>query len=322
MFTSPSFDGPWEQTAPLFTTNLTYRGYGHPQTGHVTREFVTSGYFGGIPGDPHTDSATGVGLSRVVTQNNGGATFWVGQQTGGPGAPFEPLWDTPGAVGYYDFGSLTMARTLGSRDTNQVAANGRRVLVGWIGGGTHASQSLARDLTLSATRELLQQFVPELQSLRTTAAPTLSKTVATTSHQVEILATFSKVHGAGGRVDILCNETGGPEGCAASISVNCAQQQEEEQQQQQQQDAAAFAECEVGVGGTSAPLLLQAEGQPVNQVSLHAIVDGEVVEVIFNNRTAMVVYVAAPDEGQTGIALRADPGVETSLVSWNLKASE
>ena len=126
MFTSPSFDGPWEQTAPLFTTNLTYRGYGHPQTGHVTREFVTSGYFGGIPGDPHTDSATGVGLSRVVTQNNGGATFWVGQQTGGPGAPFEPLWDTPGAVGYYDFGSLTMARTLGSRERRSAVLGARR----------------------------------------------------------------------------------------------------------------------------------------------------------------------------------------------------
>ena len=39
------------------------------------------------------------------------------------------------------------------------------MLVGWIG-GTPASQSLARDLSLSPTYELLQQFVPELQSLR------------------------------------------------------------------------------------------------------------------------------------------------------------
>ena len=39
------------------------------------------------------------------------------------------------------------------------------MLVGWIG-GTPASQSLARDLSLSPTFELLQQFVPELQSLR------------------------------------------------------------------------------------------------------------------------------------------------------------
>ena len=49
--------------------------------------------------------------------------------------------------------------TLGS-DPNQVAVNGRRVLIGWIGGGSPASQSLSRDLTLSADYELLQQFVP------------------------------------------------------------------------------------------------------------------------------------------------------------------
>ena len=43
---------------------------------------------------------------------------------------------------------------------------GRRVLIGWIGGGSPASQSLARDLSLSADYELLQAFVPELQVLR------------------------------------------------------------------------------------------------------------------------------------------------------------
>ena len=69
------------------------------------------------------------------------------QQT--PGQPFTPFWDNIGAVGHYDYGSLTMARTLGS-DANQVAVNGRRVLLGWIGGGESASQSLARDLSLSA----------------------------------------------------------------------------------------------------------------------------------------------------------------------------
>ena len=35
--------------------------------GAITREFVTSGYFGGVPGDPDG------GLTRVVTQNNAGA---------------------------------------------------------------------------------------------------------------------------------------------------------------------------------------------------------------------------------------------------------
>ena len=105
-----------------------------------------------------------------------------------------------GAVGHYDYGSLTMARTLGS-DANQVAKNGRRVLLGWIG-GTPASQSLARDLTLSADYELLQAFVPELQVLR---QPTSLETTAVAeddnrtavSHssvgslQLEVVATFS-----------------------------------------------------------------------------------------------------------------------------------
>ena len=80
--------------------------------GAITREFVTSGYFGGIPGDPDG------GATRVVTQNNAGPTYWVGKQANG--SKFEAYWDKVGAVGHYDYGSLTMARTLGS-DPNQVA---------------------------------------------------------------------------------------------------------------------------------------------------------------------------------------------------------
>ena len=34
----------------------------------------------------------------------------MGKQTGGPGSEFEPFWDKPGAVGFYDYGSLTMVR--------------------------------------------------------------------------------------------------------------------------------------------------------------------------------------------------------------------
>ncbi len=50
------------------------------------------------------------GATRVVTQNNAGATYWVGKQTAGPGSAFEPYWSKPGAVGFYDYGSLTMVR--------------------------------------------------------------------------------------------------------------------------------------------------------------------------------------------------------------------
>jgi hypothetical protein len=42
------------------------------------------------------------------------------------------------------------------------------VLVGWVTGGAKgsAAQSLGRDLSLSPGYELLQQFVPELKTLR------------------------------------------------------------------------------------------------------------------------------------------------------------
>ena len=114
------------------------------------RQFVTSGYFGALPGDPDG------GKTRVITQNRVGPTFWVGSQSNG--GPFSAHWDKLGAIGHYDYGSLTMARTLGG-DANQVAVAGRKVLIGWIGGAVTASQSLARDLSLSSGYELLQQFV-------------------------------------------------------------------------------------------------------------------------------------------------------------------
>ena len=47
-----------------------------------------------------------------------GATFWVGKQEAA-GGQFNAYWDKVGAIGHYDYGVLTMARTLGS-DPNQV----------------------------------------------------------------------------------------------------------------------------------------------------------------------------------------------------------
>eukprot|EP00662_Eupelagonemidae_sp_cell21_P055639 gene55639-17919_t len=226
LYASPALRGAkaaWRYVGPMFTTNTTASG-DKKSPGAITREFVTSGYFGGVPGDPDG------GKTRVVTQNNAGPTFWVGQQANG--GEFTPYWDTVGAVGHYDYGSLTMARTLGS-DPNQVAVHGRRVLVGWIGGGSPASQSLARDLSLSQDRELLQQFVPELGMLRipgsyrstmcdadeVCAAPAYA-----TGMQLEVIATFSWPSGGSAPttpfgVNVL--ESSGGDG-ASRLSVTCA----------------------------------------------------------------------------------------------------
>ena len=161
---------------------------------HITTTITTITTIKGIPGDPAG------GKTRVVTQNNAGPTFWVGKQANG--GKFKPYWDNVGAVGHYDYGSLTMARTLGS-DPNQVAVNGRRVLIGWIGGGSPASQSLARDLSLSKRYELLQAFVPELKTLRVPGSREELESASSNddalmviphaagSLRVEILATFT-----------------------------------------------------------------------------------------------------------------------------------
>lgn len=74
-----------------------------------------------------------------------------------------------------------MARTLGA-DPNQVATNGRRVLIGWIGGfWGPVSQSLVRGLSLSSDYELLQQFVPELKMLRLPGTERHTAATATTA---------------------------------------------------------------------------------------------------------------------------------------------
>lgn len=304
LLTSPVLHGEgmdWVQLEPMFTTNVTCNGAVCVE-GAITREFVTSGYFGGIPGDPDG------GLTRVVTQNNAGPTFWVGKQANG--SKFTAYWDKVGAVGHYDYGSLTMARTLGS-DPNQVAVNGRRVLIGWIGGGSPASQSLARDLSLSENYELLQAFVPELQILR---EPGSHKTYQFTADQpvtrvsgalqLELYATFTWSGTASPNEPFGITIQGG----AANLTVDCTVD-----------DPSAPREkggCLVHAVRSHGPLM------PIGttSVSIHAIVDGSIVETIFNNRTAMVTYSSPSDASATSVSVfGTGAGVTGQLETWNLK---
>mmetsp|Transcript_73233 Transcript_73233/g.156902 ORF Transcript_73233/g.156902 Transcript_73233/m.156902 type:complete len:531 (-) Transcript_73233:48-1640(-) len=312
LFTAPSFDGPWEQLPAMFTTNVTISG--QVVTEAITAEFVTSGYFGGLPGDPAN------GMTRVVTQNNPNPTFWVGQQSNG--GPFEPFWDKLGAVGHYDYGSLTMARTLGS-DPNQVALNGRRVLVGWIGGRV-ASQSLPRDLSLSANYELLQAFVPELQVLRQSNYHLASWNVPSKgSMQLEVLASFTfnvkNPPTTPFGVEVLRAQDGNS---AARLQVDCSK---------------GVSKCTVGVNATSQhdgklglgpllpllPMPIAKDGEVVS-VRVHAIVDHAIVEAIFNNRTAMAVYAMPAAATDTNVILfSSEPDkVITELDMWELSSIE
>lgn len=74
LLSAPTLRGPWKQLAPMFTTNVTCSA-GQCKHGAIEAEFVTSGYFGGVAGDPDG------GATRVVTQNRAGPTFWVGTIT-------------------------------------------------------------------------------------------------------------------------------------------------------------------------------------------------------------------------------------------------
>jgi len=314
LLTSPALHGPnadWKQLDPMFTTPVTMSGqFKSPNA--IEREFVTAGYFGGVPGDPDG------GTTRVVTQNNAGPTFWVGKQANG--SKFVPYWDNVGAVGHYDYGSLTMARTLGS-DPNQVAVNGRRVLIGWIGGGSPASQSLARDLSLSQSYELLQAFVPELQVLREPSTfqttdfigsdETLAVGIphAAGSLQLEVVATFTWT-GANPTTPFGVSVLDG----AQTIMLDCSGT-----------DPAAPGGCMV-VGGvsTATDYSRGAKGplMPIGKKSatIHAIVDHSILETIVNNRTAMVTYGAPATEGSTAVQLvGVGAGVQGTISTWSLK---
>jgi sucrose-6-phosphate hydrolase SacC (GH32 family) len=288
----------------MFTTNVTKSG-ASTSPGVIEGEFVTSGYFGGLPGDPDG------GSTRVVTQNRAGPTFWVGKQANG--SKFEAYWDKVGAVGHYDYGSLTMARTLGS-DPNQVLVNGRKVLVGWIGGGSVASQSLGRDLSLSSEYELLQQFIPELQMLRQPASvetqqfvgsvPTGSKAIthSTGSLRVEIVATFSWT-GSNPTAPFGVSILDG----AANLTIDC-----------KGTNPSAPNGCMVGTGRAVGPLMPLS----TKTVALHAIVDHQIVETIFNNRTAMVTYTTPASATATAVELfGVTSGIKGTITTWALDAA-
>ena len=209
-------------------------------------------------------------------------------------------------------------RTLSPSDDNQVAAAGRKVLLGWSGsvdtGQLGACQTLPRDLSLSPSYELLQQFVPELATLRRKHTHTTElHVVKPASMQLEVVATFTgildlpkPVFG----VDVLVPANGSQ---SVSLTVNCMA-------------PAADADCHVSVGGAMVPQtsvgpLLFGAGE-AGVVRMHAIVDHSIIELIVNNRTAIVQYAAPPSEKWSGVRLfgpgQAELGYQATLDYWDL----
>ena len=303
----------------------------HAMPGAIKDVFVTSDYIGGLRGDPAG------GATRCVLQSTGGSTFWCG---GGQrnGSALTPYWDKVGAVGFFDYGGLGLARTLGVEGGNQVTTtNGRHVLVGWIGSsnaasycdGCHAaSQSLARDLTLSPDFELLQQFVPELTSLRvpdtmtqqhqtgggdkhhrTRAPPALKGSL-----QLEIVVKFEFDSNPAGQFGVTFLNG------AANVTVDCTTNHPAAPDGCMLHNVMAPRGFKGGPDGFDIPVL------PVGHKSIrvHTIVDHELIEAIVNNRSAMF-WTARPfranDTAVSLFGVGGSTGVNATITTWNLKSA-
>jgi hypothetical protein len=88
-------------------------------------------------------------------------------------------------------------------------------------------------------------------------------------------------------------------GAAANLTIDCA---------------AAPCQGQVnGKGGPIMPLVTQS-------VTLHAIIDHSIVEMIYNNRTAMVAYASPTSASAKACSLfGVGPGVKGTVEAWGLK---
>ena len=324
MWSSPSLHGPaanWTYVGPMLTTTAyPVPAGGGSESGHggcvgQCREFVTSGFFGSVFGDPRN------GLTRVLTHGND--AYYLGVQANGSAfvdTTGGNKFSAEGEMGIFDWGSyaptnvtnatgvaalqyahdlpngakqwggLFLCKTLGS-DPNQVAVTGRRTLVSDImsGGGKaytgevlHSVQSLLQELTLGTSASgavvLQQQFVSELASLRQ------SSPVDNSSHQFEVVASITRP-ADGDDTDASFTVLGG-----TKIGVDFARRLVFVDARDQKNPAVR-----------AGPLFGNS-----STVHVHVIVDHSIVAAIFANRTSITARVQ-PAVTDGGVA--AGPGV-------------
>ena len=338
MWKSPALRGPkaaWARVGPVFTTNATAL-----KGGHLTHEFVTIDYIGHLPGDPKPE---GLG-TRLFLNNVGGNGGGVGCCSGttsyfpvtqaAPGGALEsvapqgmvdwgafklklPLTSGSSGLDLLDgTGSrgLSMARTLGSPEPDQVTLPGRRVLIGWAGPSDKwpnlgSAQSLPRELSLAPDRTLLQQFVPELKALRQGSSVAASGRDAwfprQTSLQVEVVASLPPscaAPNASCGVSVLGDMFG-----ATTVSLHA--------------ELGLVLVNAVNQGNANVrggPLPKARDGSAA--WTIHLIADHSIVEVIVNNATAFIVYAAPETPGAGLVQLVGTPADASSakLEVWNL----
>jgi len=144
---------------------------------------------------------------------------------------------------------------------------------------------------------LRQEATFESRSVSPNAAPISTR--ITGSLQLELVATFSwsgDAPSAPFGVSILNGTT--------KISIDCTKDHPD-------------APCMVA-SPASGPIL------PIgaSTVTVHAIVDHEIVETIVNNRTAMVTYHKnIPSDSSTAVELFGTEGIHATIQTWNLNAA-
>ena len=321
MWKSPALRGPtaaWEKVGAVFTANDAVL-----DGAHLTHEFVTIDYIG-FPNESNGSNPRF--FLNNVGGNGGGEGCCAGTTsyfpvTQAPGAPMVQQapqsmvdWGAfvladatkTGLAALTGTGSrgLSMARTLGSEEADQVSKPGRRVLIGWTGPFPAAAlkkqgsaQSLARDLSASSDgKTLLQAFVPELQVLREVHhTPAAAGAAVAAGMQAEVRATFPA--DTGGSVSVLGDDQG-----ATVITIDTARRL-------------------VIVNATSQGNRDVRAGPLPNTTShvhtVHIYVDHSIIELIVDNTTALVVY-ATPSSSMGNVQLTAG-AAGASLDVWTLR---
>ena len=195
-------------------------------------------------------------------------------------------------------------------------------MVGWVESDKAASQSLARDLSLSPTRELLQQFVPELQTLRQSPPTTLTygggDLHVPSTAQIEVVAEFT------------INVAAGPPTATHRVGLEVLGDRRHGNRSTQVWAMCGPGTCTAGIdvttqGGRSYSAPLPVSPTPagpganasVVRLLLHVYVDGNIVEAIFCNRTAFVAVANASQvpSATTVALLPAGPGTDNAVAT-------
>jgi hypothetical protein len=339
LYSSPALRGPkanWQPVSGdghiLFASNWTVLTPYIPDA-IVSNEFVTSGYFGNLPGDPRSGN-TRCFTNNIFNAGIGGTTAYFCGTQASPGKPLIIDESSPYSRGMIDWGSFSpiqdsnakgiaaligngygpykMARTLSPSSANQVKDAGRKIITAWIDGqGFGQGNSLARDLSLdSITGELLQQFSPELQALRTSSNTNTNYTSISISdfkslsnprsQQIEIVAIFTLTASA----DPM-----------SEFGVAFAQSEDGEDEQRVSIQLGSQLVV-VSRGRAAGPLLPSSTTLP-SVVHMHIIFDHSIISTIVNNRTAITAFVSPRDANSTGMSVF---GVDGSTITCNIQS--